>query len=240
MTDDLVLRFLKSQAAPVPGSPGHPAGRRPFLTVSRQAGAGGRSVAQAVVRALEKEGEELWRGWQLFDQELCRLVAKEPRLRVSLASLLDEEYRSPLADLVTQLVARVTPQEIVLHRVFQTIRSVARGGKAVIVGRAGCLVTKDLPCGVHVRIVAPFEFRVGRIAERRGLSLAGAEDWAASQDLARRRLFSNRFHKDIENPCLYDAVFNSANVSPEEIAAQIVPLLKGRRSRVDAEPQEAL
>lgn len=215
-------------------------GRRPFVTISRQAGAGGRTLAYALAAALERESEPLWRDWKIFDQELCRRVAEDERLRVSLESLLSEEYLTPIGDFMAQLLAGSSPQEAVVRRLFRTIRTLACAGKAIIVGRAGCLVTKGLPAGVHVRLVAPLDWRVRRIERQMGLTREEARRLAARQDESRALLFKARFHRDIEDPLLYDAVFDTERARFDEVAAGVVGLLKTRAARSAAEAAAGL
>ena len=46
------------------------------------------------------------------------------------------------------------------------VRALAEVGRVIIVGRGGVFITRDLPGGIHVRLVAPREWRVrrGRVA----------------------------------------------------------------------------
>ena len=48
----------------------------PFLTVSRQAGAGGRTLARAILRLAGQNAAhpDLFRGWQIVDQIGCRSI----------------------------------------------------------------------------------------------------------------------------------------------------------------------
>ena len=64
----------------------------------------------------------------------------------------------------------------VYRRVASTIRALAGAGRAVIVGRGGAFITADLAAGIHVRIVAPAEFRVREMARRLGISADAAAD----------------------------------------------------------------
>lgn len=215
-------------------------GRRPFVTISRQAGAGGRTLAYALAAALERESEPLWRGWQIFDQELCLRLAEDEELNVSLESLLREEYRSPMGDALAQLLAGASPQETVLRRLFKLMRALACSGKAILIGRAGCLVTKGLPSGVHVRLVASAEWRVRRLGRHLGVPLGEARRLAGEEDESRASLFRARFRRDIEDPLLYDAVFDAERVPFDEEAAAVVALLKARAARLRAEEPAGL
>ncbi|MBI4347616.1 MAG: cytidylate kinase-like family protein [Elusimicrobia bacterium] len=231
MEGERLLRYLRSAAEGERERRREEEGRGAFVTISRQSGAGGRTAARAIVAALEREQEAVWRGWRVYDRELCERLLEDSRLRVSLEALRNEEYLTPLGDLAAQLVAGDTPQEVVVWRLFKLVRSVAGAGKAVILGRAGCLACHGMPAGVHIRLVAPLETRAVRLAPGAGGDHAESERRARVQDEGRRRLFASRFRKDIDDPYLYDAVINTGSCSPEEVAAQVVSLLKSRRTR---------
>lgn len=128
---------------------------RPFVTLSRQAGAGAISLARAVVDAFDGEDDRnLFSDWQVFDHNLADVVRTEPSIARSLDSLLDEEYRSPTADFFHQLVRSTSDQDRTLARVFQAVRSLAVIGKTIIIARAGSRVAADLPLGLHLRLPA--------------------------------------------------------------------------------------
>src|SRR4051812_763915 len=71
----------------------------PFITISRQAGAGGHALAHAILREMiARRGDPLWDDWSIFDASFCGEVFQRLRPRVPLTSLLNEDYRSPLMD----------------------------------------------------------------------------------------------------------------------------------------------
>jgi len=66
-------------------------GHNPFITISRETGAGGHSLAAALLKLMAKHGTKSLSGWHVLDQEICEKVAAEPGLKVSLHRLLSEE-----------------------------------------------------------------------------------------------------------------------------------------------------
>lgn len=232
--EESVLHYLRGMSGEPPRR-GPSGGRWPFVTISRQAGAGGRELAQELKRRMEERRDPLFSDWHVFDSALCQKVAEDPRLRVSLQSLLSEEFRGAVADYLAQLIAGESPQIRVHKRIFETVRGLAAVGKAVIVGRAGCCLTRDWPLGVHVRLTAPKPARVHRMARRLSIPLEDAERWVDEQDRSRARLVRAYFHRDIEDPLLYDAVFNTETLPPPAIAEAILSLVA---ERARSAPQE--
>lgn len=221
-------RYLRSQAREG-GSrqEGFSRAVRPFVTISRQTGAGGHTLAEAILAEMRKaERWPLFQGWRMFDQEICREVARNPRLKVSLEWLLAKEYRSETEDLMAYALAGSAPQSAVMRETFSVVRGLAAAGKAVIVGRAGSCLTRGMPLGVHLRLVAPQDVRVRRMMDRLELTEPAAARLVKEQDEARARLVRDYFGREIDDPLLYDCVWNTETVPMSAIAAGVVRLLE--------------
>lgn len=202
-------------------------GFNPFVTVSRQAGAGANSLAAAILDILQdRRDASLFQGWQKFNQELCRKIAEEPGLNVSIDKLMKFEYRSQIDDMMDEIIAGGTPQDAVNKKIFHLIRTLAAFGKVILIGRGGVCLTRGLPLGIHIRLVAPLEIRVRRMAGLLGLSEKKAVKLVRDQDKSRALLMKTYFNKDIDDPLLYDAVWNTGTVSMEDIARSIVLMIE--------------
>ncbi len=203
-------------------------GELPFITISRQAGAGGRSLAKAILEEFERHpGEPVLQGWSSFDRELCEMVATDPELNVSLTELLTEEYRSRAEDYVAVMLGK-SFQDEVQKRISVAIRELALVGKAIVVGRGGACITRDVRPGVHVRLVAPRDSRVERMRESFAVSEKEAARWVDEQDRSRAKMMKSRFGEDIDDPLLYHTVWNTDRTSFEMIARSVCELVRGK------------
>lgn len=202
----------------------------PFITISREAGAGGSTLAEKIVAEGARRGGTLFSGWSVCDRGLCEAVASDPELTVVLDSLLREEFRGEFSDYLTRFIVETSPQSVIMHRMFRAMRAAAAMGKTVIVGRAGCCVTRGLPMGVHLRLVAPKGQRAANLERVLGIERSRSQDECEALDASRRRLVKAYFHKDIDAPLLYDAVWNAGTVPLETIAAQALELAQSRWS----------
>ncbi|MDH5372647.1 MAG: cytidylate kinase-like family protein [Acidimicrobiia bacterium] len=206
-----------------------PAAPRPFITISRQAGAGGHALAAAMLEVFaHQEDVELFGGWQIFDHNLCEIIAADPAYSGSLDSLLAEEYRTPTTDFFHQLVRSTADQDRVMSRVFQLVRSIAAIGNAIIIGRAGSQVTKGMQPGIRLRVVAPEGVRIKRMMEIATLDERQARNQARKMDAHRASLLRAYFETDIADPTNYDVTWNSASSSLIEIAEATTALLRRR------------
>jgi cytidylate kinase len=223
-----IEKFLHGHMYDVAGGSKQPR-LRPFVTISRQAGAGGHTLANLLVKKLDEHPDrELFGEWEVFDQKLVAMVADDPDLRVSVESLLGEEYRKATEDFFRQLIAATTHQDIVMDRMFRLVRAIAEVGRSVIVGRAGSEVTRGLGPAVSVRLVAPEEHRIKRMMQLYGLTEKEAISSVDRHDSGRARLLRRHFRVNIDNPLLYDAIWNTGRVPLEDVADSIIALLHTR------------
>ncbi len=199
----------------------------PFVTISREAGAGGHTLAREILRKLENEvSGEAAEGWEVFDQKLCVLIAEDEKLGVSFDQLVTEEYRSEISAAVSEMLAQRARRLETYKRVFEIIRILGTLGKCVIVGRAGMCVTADMPLALHIRLVVPEAVRVKRMMKLLDVGEEEARRVMHQQDQDRHRLVKDFFGKNADDPLLYDAVFNSGRMPISEIAEVVARLIK--------------
>src|ERR1700688_4460009 len=140
MRQYLTLAEYFKTAAAAAASLDHPRPRAPFVTISREAGAGAHAVAEALLARISREKDPIFSGWQIFDRSLCEQVAADPELHVSLESLLNEDFHSGLDDYLRNVLANLSSQARIDHHMFRTVRSICSLGRAVVIGRAAALV----------------------------------------------------------------------------------------------------
>jgi cytidylate kinase len=116
-----------------------------------------------------------------------------------------------------------------MERVFRVVHAVASVGKAIIIGRGGAEVTRDMSTGIHIRLIAPETIRIKGMMDYYGLDEKQAKTEAARLDEARARLIKTHFRVDIDDPALYDIAFNTGTV-PIPVAARAVPAIVTQRT----------
>jgi hypothetical protein len=202
----------------------------PFVTISRQAGAGGRTLAWALADRLNAldPGE---RPWTVWDRELVEKVAREEHIPVTLIESLELEgpRRNAFQDFLASLSARNDPADLdefqVFRRVANTVRALARAGRTIIVGRGGVYATADLAGGVHVRLVAPLQ---GRVAHMAGVLNFSERD--AASEVRRidryRETFHRRYWPDKALlPEIFTITLNTARAGEGQMVESILPLI---------------
>ena len=126
---------------------------------------------------------------------------------------------------------------ILMERVFDVVRAVASIGKAVIIGRGGSEVTRDMPFGLSIRLVAPIEKRVEHLMRLEDLSARKAAAEVRRRDEHRARLLDTHFGVDIADPSRYDVTWNTGSCPVDEIAQSTVTLLTHRVKAVEQAAQ---
>jgi len=111
--------------------------------------------------------------------------------------------------------------DIYIDLMESVVYQLARGGHGVIIGHAGQVLLSDFSCALHVLILAPDMNRILRIMNEQGLSWKSAEKLIRKADHEKQGFFRFAFHKDLNDPSLYDLVLNTAKLD-EDAAAQII------------------
>ncbi len=208
------------------------------ITVSRQYGSGGGEVAARLAQRLQ---------WQLIDHEIVAEVARELGMPEEEAEVHDERSESFISRVLgsmqlasPELLANapmvpLSPgtQEHIYHDALQrVVETAANTGNSVIVGRAGQVILARRRDVLHVRIVAPFEQRMRYVMQREGLDEGNARSRIQQKDRDRMRYLQSQYHRDVNDPLLYDLVVNSGVLDLESILDLITLALERKARRL--------
>ncbi len=210
------------------------------ITVSRQQGSGGVDIVARV-------GEIL--GYRYFDKRLMsEAMAREGFTNESIIDYREDEYK--LRGLVDRVLgyrrpstianvgfwdkdpdAMKTPAVAVLDEhmsvwlVRESVQRAYEAGDVVIVGRGGQAILRDKPGVLHVRLEAPLDVRVQRLAERNHLSAKEARQFVLDRDKASAEYLQRFYGIDWSEPTLYHLILNTGMWQLEAAAQCIVSAL---------------
>ncbi|MCB9366177.1 MAG: cytidylate kinase-like family protein [Calditrichaeota bacterium] len=200
----------------------------PFVTLSRQYGCEAVPLAESLARQLDV-AESLEKGsWQVYGRKLIEDMADQQYSYDQLMSALDSKARGAIEEFVSTLVGQISDLKL-LHRLVHTMRATATLGRCIIVGRGGAIVTRDMPGGIHVRLVASEEFRIRGLVERHGWGRDRAQLELKEQEGYRAAFIQKYLHRDPNDPELYDLVLNSERLSRDELTEQVLAVFRSRR-----------
>jgi len=175
----------------------------PVIAISRQPGALGDEVAQAL-------GAEL--GLHVYDREIIQKIAESAQLSERVVAILDEKDRSMLADWLSSLAsnAYLSPYGYLEH-LTRVVTAIARLGGAVIVGRGSHLIVRPNQ-GLRVLVIAPLEARIETVAARQGIGRHEAGHQIAQEEAEREAFLKRYFHADAGDHTRFDLVVNTAGL----------------------------
>jgi uncharacterized NAD(P)/FAD-binding protein YdhS len=189
----------------------------PYLLFSREKGAGASAVAQLAAKRMS---------WQAFDSELVDSIAKKADVRRELVASLDERDQGIIEEIVDGFISpKPIDKSGYLDHLREIVLTLGHQGNVVIVGRG---VQYVLPgqFGLRVRLVAPVEVRVRRIAKHENLSLQRAREAIKKSDRERARLAFKEHRKIVTDPLNYDVIINTAALSVEDTTEIVLTALR--------------
>lgn len=176
-----------------------------IVTISREMGSGGSIIANALADKL---------GYTLVNGETILKNASKYGLSKEAVETADEK---PPA-FVESLDARI---EVDIHKIQQIILEYALEGNVVIYGRGGQDILEEVASVLTTRIIAPFELRVERWAEREWLDPDLSRILVRKSDQQREGFIKYYYDRDWKDPTNYDLVINTVKVS-EEMAVELI------------------
>lgn len=194
---------------------------KPFVTVSRQAGAGGITIGDTLAEMLTAQDKKASCPWTVFDRDLIGTVLEKHDLPKQTASYMKEDKVSEIADTMDELFGIHPAAWTLVHKTSETILHLAKMGYAIIVGRGGSIITRNLKGGFHVRLVGSLPKRIRHIEEYYKLDSKKAKEFIEREDKGRERYLKQNFGKDINDPLLYDVVLNTDQIPYPDAAAFI-------------------
>ena len=176
-----------------------------IITISREMGSGGIPVAHKVAEKL---------GYQLIDGEMIMAAAEAYGLSPEAVEQADEKPPHFVDTLDSK-------QFLDLHLIELIILEAALKGNVVIYGRGGQDLLKDVNSVLRTRIIAPFEDRVERWAEREWLDPDRARYLVRKSDQQRAGFIKYYFDRDWDDSVHYDLIINTQRLS-EDKAVQVI------------------
>lgn len=219
-TIDRCFSFINSHTT-MPGRPAAESRIRRAVTISRQAGCGAVIVAEKLAKYLEQNSPQESATWTVFDRELMEKVLADHNLPKYLAQFLPEDRASQIEDTLADIFGVHPPTHTVVQQTAETLLQLVELGNAILIGRAGNIVTAKLPNVLHVRLVAPLEDRIERISRDDRKSPAEARRFCLEEEQARARYVKTYFRADINDALLYHLIINTSRVGCDNAARLI-------------------
>ena len=211
--------YLRSQARD-PSAFHLPRAAAPFITISREAGSGGSSLARLLARRLNAEAPaDVF--WRVYDGSVTTRMLDANRVSRTVARYLPEDRVPEVTSTIGELVGLHPNLWTLVQKTNEAIHQFAAAGHAIIVGRGANFATADLPHGLHVRLIAPEADRAEFLAAQYNVPTRHAALLNAKCEAGRRRYVRANFNADVADPYAYDLIINTGRVSLTDAAEMI-------------------
>ena len=202
---------------------------KPVITISRECGCPSKLVAEKLTAALEDQNKDSKYGiqWRWVDKQIIEDAAKKLELDPIYVEKVAKQKAGGLNDILTSFSPLPVSDMKIRNTIADILRGIADEGHVIIVGRGGVTLLKEHPHGIHIRLQAPYQWRVDTIRET--FSITEAEAKKRVKDIDEQRMFLRDFfegHKSDRS--VFDLVFNCKTLNPDEIVSMIVTLLEDR------------
>ena len=193
-------------------------GPLPLITISRQMGSGGKSVANLIASYLGKP-------WMVYDHEQIDKIAKNKQLEEKLAQSIDPK-KLPLADIIiAKTFGKRFPHLSGYQRhLIRVMTLVGLKGYAIILGRGGNFL---FPHALNIRMICQFDQRITWQMTYEHISRSEAVKRIEESDKERKEFVHSLFNHNHCKAYHYDlAIRTGSDITIEDAANTIIELAK--------------
>ncbi len=206
----------------------------PVITISREYGCPSKILAGILVDKLNSMNQGSapipfkwkWIGRELLE-ESARDLKVDPK---NIDHIFNYQERSIVDDILaaTKKDGSYKSDLAIKKSVGKVIRSLGVTGHVVIVGRAGVVITRDIKKSLHIRLMAPLEWRINRVMNSENLSKEKALSLITTKDANRKRFLEYYLGQKFSIQ-IFDAIYNCEYFSLEEIADSMIVSMQQRK-----------
>lgn len=194
------------------------------ITISRQFGAGGRTLGKMIAKRL---------GYELMDEDIIQKVAEQARVSRESVKGLGKDSGGPLLGFMNSLVSKsylerlisadrgYIDEDIYVESLTEVITKMANEGSVVIVGRGGQFILKDHPDAFHVLLIADEKDRIAFMRKHHGLSEEEASQMVETMGRRRANLYRKFKREKYDHPEHYHVVLNMSRLDLDK-ASELV------------------
>lgn len=211
----------------------------PVITISRMTGCDARQVAENVVDNLNRKAGT--NKWKWVDKDIIYAIAKELNTDTQ---RVENFYKgielSNMSEMIMAFSGGFVSDLRVKKAIKDVVLSMCKEGHIVLVGRGGVSIAREIQDSLHVRIIAPFYWRVENVMKKKEMDIEAAEEYVVDTDEKRHNLITTFLEKkSINIDYLFDATINRQYFSITEIADLITLMYEKKVGRQMAERRKS-
>jgi cytidylate kinase len=199
------------------------------ITISRQFGAGGKTIGQKVAEAL---------GYTFIDEDIIQIIAEKAKVSPGWVESVEKEAGGRLSRIVTKMVSRplidrvlkdekgYIDEQIYIDYLVVIIAQMAEDGNVVFLDRGSQYILNDFPDAFHILLINTFANRVKFMMNHYDLSQSRATQVVKSEEKRRMNLYRKIGKQDYDQPELYHMVINMARVDLDDAVQMVLQLVQ--------------
>ena len=192
----------------------------PVITISREVGCNGVKLAELLAASLNQRNPPVpWKviSKEVFFESALKLNMDPEQVRKTLSQrekFTFEEIIKAFND------KRFKSEQTIAKTIREVIHHFAVDGYCIIVGRAGNIIAKDFKTAIHIRLIAPLEYRIKTIMDNNQLSREKAIKFIGEVEeeriAFRESIFGDKVHEE-----MFDLILNRNSFSNEAMIEMI-------------------
>ncbi len=226
MQSDL-LHYLQKRYE---GSPAKKTGTGPVITISREYGCPAKVIAQKLADILSNKKNQFGEKhcWKCYSKEIMDETAKHLQISPSnIKYVFDYQKKGALEDFFSSFSQFYQSDKKIRNTVGKVVREIAEQGHAIIVGRGGIAITRDITNSLHINLVAPLDWRAVVLSEKYNITFENAKATAIEID-RKRKEFRNYFEGKNTDYTFPDITINCMTFTVDEIVETITKIAEQR------------
>jgi len=207
----------------------------PVVTISRQTGCSAKRIAIKLSKILtgysymsetKTDAEWLW-----ADKDAFRQATREVKLEIEARKTDNQEMLEKL-EMVSNAFSSEFFTDVLDEKAITILKDVivklAIQGRYIILGRGATTILNELPNKLSIRLEAPLEWRINRVAQIKNLSHDAAQEHILNADERRKQFTEAVIGRTYVNTD-FDVIFNYASLSDDQIVDAMVNILKSKK-----------
>ena len=196
----------------------------PVITISRLTGCDARETAGLIVEKLNSVHKTT--KWKWVDKDIIFSIAKELNIDTQRVESYYKGLKlSNLSEMIMAFSGGFVSDLRVKKAIKDVVLSICKEGHIVLVGRGGVSIAHNVRDSLHVRLVAPFEWRVENVMRKKEIGKDIAQKFVIDTDEKRDDLIRTFMDKKVKNiESLFDVTLNRQTFSIPVIADLVVSM----------------
>lgn len=188
----------------------------PVITISREVGCNGVKLANQIAEYLNSKNQGT--NWKVISKEVFYQSAKELKMHPDqVRKTLHQTEKFTFDDILKAFSDKNYKTDITIRKTMKrVIIQIANDGFCIIVGRAGHIIAKGIKNALHVRLVAPLEYRINTIIQNKNLDREEAIRFIERVEKERTQ-FRKSILKDNPTNEMFDITINRNAFGDKEI-----------------------